>query len=172
MQPHLHSRHFYHDVPTNGEPGSFDEVFTFYLYDFGGNLTGFQQYRPLGDKTYRRNPREGKYFTHITPGKVGVWGLQYYYPSPTMVITEGVFKAVRFHNLGINAIAVLSNNPTHLKQQLQLLSLQYQLVTVVDPDTAGLQLAKYAPRYLLPPKPVDQLTDTEMEQLCKQLFTT
>ena len=171
MKPHLTTRHFFHNVPTNGEPSTFDEVFIFYLYDFGGNLTGFQQYRPLGDKQYRRNPRAGKYFTHITSGCIGVWGLQYHYQSPIMVITEGVFKAVRFHNCGINAIALLSNNPTHLQQQLQLLSLQYKLVAVIDPDTAGLQLAKYAPNYIQPPKPVDELTDYEMEQLCQLVST-
>lgn len=106
MQSHLYSRHFYHDVPTDGKSGSFDEVFTFYIYDFGGSLTGYQQYRPLGNKAYQCNPKKGKYFAHIAPSRVGVWGLQYHYPSPV----EGVFKAVRFHNLGINAIAVLSNN--------------------------------------------------------------
>ena len=169
MQSHLQSRHFYHDVPTEGEPGSFNEVFTFYLYDFGGNLTGYQQYRPLGDKSYRRNPKEGKYFTHITPGRVGVWGLQYHCPSPIMVITEGVFKAVRFHNLGINAIAVLSNDPVHLKQQLYLLSLTYDLVVVPDPDKAGSKLTKYGTRFIIPTKPVDELTNNEMEFLCKSL---
>ena len=54
---------------------------------------------------------------------------------------EGIFKACRFHNFGLNALAVLGNNPKHLKSWLW--SLGYNLIAVCDGDKAGRKLAKF-----------------------------
>lgn len=169
MQTELLRRNY--DYNVSGLPWSSSNTITFPLYSFNHELVGFQQYRPKGDKTIRRDFRNGKYFTYVSPDKVAVWGLESLrFRSDLLVICEGVFKACPFHKFNIPAIAVLGNNPVHLTKQLQLLSLTRKLIVVPDPDKAGMRLTKYGDNYLVPPKPVDDITTAEVKCLIGNLL--
>jgi DNA primase len=133
LTAHLKKRHLYHkDIITSGD------TTYFLLWNISGQLTGYQQYKYLAPKK-GKNPKELKYFTR---GK-GVWGLQYLNTKlSTMYVVEGVFDAVRLHNLGLNCIAVLGNSPKPLKTWLNTLS--YKTIAVCDGDRAGRALSKCA----------------------------
>lgn len=74
--------------------------------------------------------------------KVTAYGLEFLnYDDPLLFVVEGVFDAVRFHNMGLNCLAVLSCDPKHLKEWLRLLP--FYKVAVCDGDKAGLKLAEY-----------------------------
>ena len=120
-----------------------ERVVTFYLWNLSGQLVGYQQYRPEGEKKPRNNPKEGKYFTHRSQPTVAVWGVESLHLTPNVVfLTEGVFDAARLTELGYSALAALSNNPT---QDLRnwLTCLNRKVVAVCDNDVAGRRLAKF-----------------------------
>ena len=82
---------------------------SFMLYSPAGEFVGYQTYNPLGDKKKRKSETCGKYFTKTTKGKLGLWGLEFVNsPFNIMFITEGCFKACRFHLYGYMAIATLT----------------------------------------------------------------
>jgi len=161
MLNHLKSRFFFHNIPFDKESA------IFYLYDFGGNLSGYQKYTPSAPKSRSNN---GRYFTYVSPNRIAVWGLQYAYPTKLMIITEGVFKSCRFNNYNINSIAVLGNNPLQLREQLKLLSLQYKIVIIPDPDKAGTKLLQFSDNFIIPTKPVDDMNESEFESLLQQIY--
>lgn len=51
---------------------------------------------------------------------------------------------MRLHSYGFAAIAVLSNNPKPLHNQIRLWSTNRQVIAVCDGDSGGKALAKYA----------------------------
>lgn len=154
---HLLSRNYCSQV--SGYPWIGEDTITFPLFSFDKKLVGYQQYRPNGNKTARKDPKLGKYFTYLPKGASGVWGLESLHLSPNIIIIcEGIYKACRFHVAGYSAIAVLGNNPIHLKQQLELLSLTSTLIVVPDPDKAGLKLIRYGQYNLVPKQPIDDLS--------------
>lgn len=143
LQEHLKSRHF----DLNLHRACLDDdnfVATLYLYTQTGRLAGFQQYRPHAPKNVNNCPRESRYFTYRTPGTFAVWGMESFHLSPyTLFVTEGVFDACRLTELGVSAVAVLSNNPpTDFRNWLR--STNRHVVAVCDNDAAGRKLAKYA----------------------------
>jgi hypothetical protein len=107
---HLKDRHLdldLHRPVVNDTEG----VATFYLYNLSGQLVGYQQYRPLGEKKPQNNPKEGKYFTYRKLPTLGVWGVESLHLTPNVVfLCEGVFDACRMTEVGCSALAVLSNN--------------------------------------------------------------
>lgn len=116
---------------------------TFPLYNLTGQLVGYQRYRPEGTKEKNNDPREGRYFTHVKEGKVGVWGLESWKLSKTLFVTEGLFDAARLTNMGLAAVATLSNGAgatTH--NWLWTVSQMRPIVLVCDGDAPGLQLTK------------------------------
>jgi DNA primase len=118
-------------------------VATFFLYNLSGQLVGYQQYRPEGEKKPQNNPKEGKYFTYRTQPTLSVWGVESLHLTPNVVfLTEGVFDAARLTERGVSALAVLSNNPN---QDLRnwLTCLNRRVVAVCDNDSAGRKLAKF-----------------------------
>jgi hypothetical protein len=141
MYHHLQQRHLspylYHNISIT------PELVTFPLWNVSGQMVGYQQYNPNGSKQERRNPKECKYFTYISEGKNNTaWGLDVLNPNQRLVVlVEGIFKACRFHNHGINALAVLGNNPKHLYSWLH--SMGYYLFAICDGDEAGRKLAKF-----------------------------
>jgi len=117
-----------------------DEVAVFYLWNLSGQMVGYQQYRPLGDKEQCNDPEVGKYYTYAKDS-IAVFGLEtYFYRNDILFLTEGVFDAVKLHALGLPAFAVLSNNPK--KIQSWLYALPRYIVAVCDNDAAGKKLAK------------------------------
>lgn len=141
LRNHLGSRNLnsYHYKLTIDPEGN---VITFYLFNLSGKIVGYQQYRPDADKTKRNNPKDGRYYTHITKGELAVWGLETFNYKPNVLfITEGIFDACRIHNFGYPAIAVLTSNPKPLKNWLN--SINRTIIGVCDPGPSG----KYMKRY-------------------------
>jgi hypothetical protein len=123
---------------------------TFYLWNLSGQLVGYQQYCPTGEKTKRNDPRDGKYFTFHSKEKLAVWGVESLHLSPNVLfVAEGVFDAARITNLGFSAIAVLGNdNSSDLGNWLS--SLGRTIVVVPDNDNAGIKLAKFGDYFVYP----------------------
>ena len=120
-----------------------ERVATFFLYNLSGQLVGYQQYRPEGEKKPQNNPKEGKYFTYRKQPTLSVWGVESLDLSPSVVfVCEGVFDAARLTERGFSALAVLSNNPNpDLRNWLTCLN--RKVVAVCDNDDAGRKLAKF-----------------------------
>jgi DNA primase len=142
MTQHLQSRHL--DLNLHRPVvDDVDRVATFFLYNLSGQVVGYQQYRPEGEKKPQNNPKEGKYFTYRRKDTFGVWGLESLsLNSKVVFLTEGVFDACRLTKLGATALAVLSNNPSSdLRNWLYMMN--RKVVAVCDNDEAGKKLAKF-----------------------------
>lgn len=140
---HLHSRHF----DTNVHVAWTDDVegvATFPLWNLSGQMVGYQQYRPFGDKKRFNNPKEGKYYTHRKDKVIGVWGLESWNFSNTLFLTEGVFDACRLTEKGYSAIAMVANDldKSTTRWLYSVRAMRY-VVAVCDDDSAGRKLAKY-----------------------------
>ena len=142
LTEHLKSRHLdieLHRPMLDEEEG----VATFFMWNLSGQVVGYQQYRPSGDKKPNNNPKLGKYFTFRKMPTVGVWGVESLYLTPhVLFVCEGLFDAARLTSRGVSAVAVLTNNPgTDFKNWLTMLN--RKVVAVCDNDSAGRKLAKY-----------------------------
>ena len=139
---HLRARHLDLDLhqPVLDEVA---DVVTFFLWNLSGQLVGYQQYRPGASKEKKNNPKEGRYYTYKRKTDVAVWGVESLHLTPNVVfVTEGVFDACRLTELGVSAVAVLSNDPSFdVKNWLMLLG--RMVVIVADNDAAGKRLAKF-----------------------------
>jgi len=141
---HLEDRHVadgLYSVYTDEVEG----VATFLLRDGIGALTGYQQYRPDAGKEKKNHPREGRYFTYKTAGRIAVFGMETFGWSRPLFITEGIFDCVRLHNEGLSSLALLSNDPKGLRQWLW--TLQRPIYAVCDSGSPGIKMAKLAHRY-------------------------
>lgn len=132
-----------------------ENVATFFLYNLSGQIVGYQQYRPLGDKyEYHQNPKLGKYFTYRNRHNptVALFGLESYDFTPNILfIVEGVFDAARLTSKGISCVATFCNNPP--KDYRNFFScLSRKTVVVCDGDKAGRRLAKFGDRYCVVPE--------------------
>lgn len=139
---HLHYRNYntdLHSVLVSQEEG----VATFPLWNLSGKMTGYQQYRPLGEKKVFNNPQTGKYYTHRNKDEVAVWGMESWNMSNTLFVTEGVFDASALTACGFSALALLSNDQNQqLKSMLKFFRSFRPVVAVCDGDAAGRKLAK------------------------------
>jgi hypothetical protein len=118
-------------------------VATFYCWNLSGQLVGYQQYNPNGNKQIFNNKLEGKYYTYRKLPTISIWGVESLCQSNGVVyLTEGIFDAARMTSLGQSALASLSNNPPKdYKNWFQLLN--RPIVSVCDNDVAGIELAKF-----------------------------
>lgn len=140
VKAHLLSRGLrperYRFVVTDDDEG----VAWFALWNLSGQLVGYQQYRPDGDKKNHNDPKSGKYYTYAKDN-IAVWGLETLeYRHDVLFLTEGIFDAVKLHDLNLPAIAVLANNPRSIRPWLN--SLARTTVGVCDNDPAGKALGK------------------------------
>lgn len=142
-------------------------VATFLLYNLSGQICGYQQYRPSAGKEKKNHPREGRYFTYRTSGKVAVFGLEVFNRNGPLFVTEGIFDCVRIHNLGFAAIATLSNDPKHISSWLNTLG--RKTVAVCDPGASGDRIKKYTNYYIKPNinKDLGDMTNKEVEEVLK-----
>lgn len=125
-----------------------NEIATFLLHDFSGNITGYQRYDWQSHKKYR-NDEKGIYYTYRDKNKHAVFGLNYWLnKSKYVFVCEGVMDAITLLHHG-DTIAVLSNNPKPLKQQLGLIT--RPTVAICQGDKAGMKLAKYTDTYITLP---------------------
>jgi DNA primase len=146
-------------------------VVSFLIYNLSGEIVGYQQYDPSKNKIKRNT---GKYFTYFQKGKISLWGLDTInYKKKEVYITEGIFKSVRLHNLGLNSLATLTNNPKRLKNQIWILSRIFKVIVICDGDKAGKVLGKYSKNviYLNDGEYLDEMTVEEIQGkvLFKQL---
>jgi hypothetical protein len=146
-----------------------EDIATFKLYNLEHKWVGFQQYNPNGNKKLRRDPRDGRYYT-IT-SEFGVWGLESIYDfddSNFIVVCEGVFKACRFHDHKIPAIATLCNNlPKWFSKQL--IEKYNDKMVVPDCDNAGMKLIKHGHIYIIPSKHIDDMSREEFDDFVLDL---
>jgi len=142
LKEHLKSRHL--DLELHRPVlDDVEGVATFYLWNLSGQLVGYQQYRPLGEKKPNNNPKEGKYFTYHHQPTVTVWGVESLHLTPNVVfVTEGLFDAARLTQRGVSAVAALTCNPQKDFRNW-LKSLNRKVVVVCDGDKAGGMLAKF-----------------------------
>jgi len=118
-------------------------VYTFPLWNLMGQMVGYQQYRPDADKERKLNPKDMRYYTYLPSNTNTAWGLETLNPRKVnLLVVEGIFDAVKLHNAGCNALAVLANNPRPLKSWLHTLG--YNIVPVCEGDKAGRMLASLA----------------------------
>lgn len=162
---HLHSRHL-NPALYRVSVDEAEAVATFLLFNLSGQVVGYQQYRPGAPKTMSNDPRNGRYFTYVTKNMLGVWGLETYnFRNDYLFVTEGVFDACRLHNLGLPAVAVLSNNPKGLANFL--FTVPRRVVVVADNDPAGKMLMEYGDEVLVcdAGKDLGDMTDGEVQSL-------
>jgi hypothetical protein len=142
LTQHLRSRHLdldLHRPIIDDEEG----VATFYLWNLSGQMVGYQHYRPSADKGMKNHPKLARYCTIRNTSTVAIWGLESLHLTPNVLfVTEGVFDACRLTELGVSAVAVLSNDPSpDVLNWLRMLN--RLVVTVCDNDSAGKKLAKF-----------------------------
>lgn len=145
------------------------EVTTLSLWNLSGQMVGYQSYNPSQPKVHKNSkvgPLTAKYYTYASSGQLAVWGLETVRWGDVLFLTEGVFDAARLHWHGLPAIAVISNDPKHLRNWLRM----YPGVTVaaVQGDDAGRKLRKYAKRAVQLPEGED--VGSVSEDVFNELF--
>lgn len=98
-----------------------------------------------------------------------VWGLEtFYYRHDILFVVEGLFDAVRLHNLNLPAIAVLSNDPKAMKPWRR--TLPRHVVCICDGDKAGRKLGKLGDEAVFLPEGRDlgDMTDAEVYEVVKK----
>lgn len=141
------------------------DVVRFPMYDFGGRMTGYYQYRPHGDKKAQNHPVFGKYFSRVTKGEIGVFGLESFLFSRHIYLVEGLFKAATLHRLGYTAIHVNANSPKAMLPQLKLLNRPFSAIGDNDPEGAW-----FAKTYggWQSPIDIDEMTDADVYEMLEK----
>jgi hypothetical protein len=135
-----------------------EDCVEFPLYNFAEHMTGFLRYRPEGQKGVR-NAEDGKYYTYITKGEVGVFGLESLGFSNTIYLVSGLFKASTLHRLGYAALHVSSVSPEVVKRHMYLMNRPY--FGIGDNDKEG---EEFADKYggWQSPRDVDEMPDEQV----------
>lgn len=148
LKQHLQERHVNLNLYPSACVSEEEFCVTFYLWNLSGQMVGYQTYKPFREKNNPKvDPQELRYYTYLSKCDRGqtnsAFGLELLNPNQKFVfLVEGVFDAVRLHNLGLNALAVLGCNPKQMRSWLW--SLGYTVVPVCEGDKAGQKLAKLA----------------------------
>lgn len=148
MITHLKSRYLDKDLYPNLVIT--DKIVTFYLYNMSGQIIGYQTYNPTALKNGHKdtgNPELSKYVNRITrfgkSAELAVWGLETVnWLTNIVFLTEGIFDAARLHFHGIPALAVLCNNPKHLRSWIN--TLPWKTISCIQGDKSGRKLGKYS----------------------------
>jgi hypothetical protein len=120
----------------------------------------------MGDKRIRG--LGSKYFTWLgdegRTKKIGVWGLHTLSIfDGILFVCEGVFDAVKVHNAGYPAIAVLCNDPKQLKPQIKALG--RTTVGLLDDDQAGEKLRNLVDFNFTAPQPFKDLGEMPQSEV-------
>lgn len=166
LEEHLEKRHMqverYNGVSVDQESG----VVVFPLWNLSGQMVGYHQYRPLGEKKAKNHPKDGRYFTYLSGDKrlksMGVWGLESLdYDTDYLVICEGVFDACRLHNFEIPCVALLTSSHKYFRN---FLTCTERKICKVEDDHGSL-LGPYTNFSL--PDGVEDLGDCSEDQVKK-----
>jgi hypothetical protein len=167
VKQHLLSRgldpRLYHCVIDESE-----RVATFSLFNISGQYVGYQVYRPDSHSKKNNCPREGRYFTYLPAQTDGVFGLERNTGKGPLFIVEGVFKAVALHNMGFDAIAVLTSHPKRMKPWFRILCATRPLIGIGDGDDAGKKLVATIGRGACSPKDLDEMTPEEIQEFSQR----
>lgn len=128
-----------------------EEIVTFPLWNLSGQLVGYQQYNWDKPKARQNKPREQKYFTYTPKQTIGVYGIDMLPSNPreTVYLVEGVWEALVGWSFGLPCIAVLGVTSKPNKDLHNFISsLPYNVVSLCQPDKAGVGLSKLANRSL------------------------
>lgn len=159
---HLLSRNYDPSRYVNQVLDLYDSVLTVYLTNLSGQLSGFQQYRPLVKEKRVNHPSQARYFTYSQRGVNACWGLETLDPlKKDLYIVEGIFKASALHMLGYNALALLTSNPKPMKSWLH--TLNHNLIGIGDNDKAGKGMVKIAGKGFQSELDLDEYTLTELD---------
>lgn len=139
------------------------ELFTRYIYNLSGQIVGYQAYNWKADKR-PKNDITGRYWTWLSKPdgkttKVGIMGLEHLRWGEPLYLVEGQFEQAVAVSYGLNCLAVLTNNPKHLKNWLY--SYPGQVTALCQDDAAGRKLASIADASVLLPKDLDELSRDE-----------
>lgn len=150
MQRHLKERRFnpalYSGIQVN------DRSMVVALWNLSGQRVGYLQYSPDQPKSSAvRNSPDQKYWSFFSKegdgvsrkamSKLAAFGIELLDRSQKVVfVGEGIFDVAPFHLLGVNALAMLCNDPRHLHTWLH--SLGYTVVALAEGDAAGRKMAK------------------------------
>jgi len=136
-----------------------EKLARFPMYNFRGQMTGYIQYMPDGNKKAPNNEKYGKYHTYVSPNEIAVFGLESLHFSKCIYLVGGMFKAATLHRLGFAALHVSSVSYKALLPQLRLL--QRPFLAIGDNDSEG---AQFAYRYggFQSPVDIDEMTDKKV----------
>lgn len=147
LSQHLHARYLdtsRHTVWVS----ELEQVAVVPLWNLSGQMTGYHHYRPDKEKSFNNHPYEGRYFTRVTGTPVTVWGVESWYNSNTLFVTEGLFDAARVTWNGFSAVSIFSSDMGQATLGWLNLVKQFRPVVVVcDNDAAGSKLAKHGHQY-------------------------
>lgn len=156
-------------------------VCTFLLYNFMGQLVGYQQYRPCapkakeGEPYMRGNRSELRYWTFLAKedkvAKRAFFGIESIDDRPFFFMVEGIFDAVKVHNAGFPCIASLSNAPFHLENFFMISG--KKVISISDNDKAGRLIRKFADANVELPagyKDVGEMPQDEVNQMLENFL--
>lgn len=182
MRSHLRDRHVIPSLYKNSIViDEENRVITFLLWNFSGQLVGYQQYRPDNHEKAVKNHPDKRYYLFLgdeggdiqnrSKRRLGIFGietLKMFNKGPVLLV-EGVFDACRLHTQGYAALGLLTANPK--KSRSLLTTIHRPLISICDGDPEGRKLAKYGDHaiYLEDGLDVGDLTEFEFEALIKQI---
>jgi hypothetical protein len=138
----------------------------FFLYNFSGQMVGYQKYNPKWPKSGQDrkklgDPRKTKYYNWVGDEpegkKIAVWGLESINITDKYIfITEGIFDIARAHEAGFPGVAVLCNDPNP-QLGFWLKTLPQTKIVIYDNDVnkAGEKLIKLGDYSFCVPKGKD-----------------
>lgn len=153
-----------------------DDCVVFVMYNLSGKISGYQRYIPNGVKHTNLQSKKSrlplKYKTSVFPGELCMWGLHTYNKdSKYLFVVEGVFDAIMLHQLGLPAIATLTNDPKDLKQFFR--TIPQKIVCICDNDEGGKKLAKYGDYSCFTvQKDLNDMSERDVEEFVKFLNKT
>lgn len=172
IHQHLLDRHFTdEEINKSGVIINEDEcVATFLLYNALGEITGYQEYRPFLSKNKNNIRLESRYFSYMTKEKPSYWGQHSLnVERGVLYITEGIMDAARLTSKGYQAVAVLSNDPKKLYDQIKIWKARYLVIALVDNDHGGKFLAKYADMFHVMQSDVGDSSEEELENILRKI---
>lgn len=175
IREHLKDRHMNIELYNSVWICEEERTATFGLYNLSGVLVGYQQYRPDITAKHDKVPRNQRYYSYVSSEGVSkalaVFGLETVdmMNDDVIVVTEGIFDICRVHNLGLPGVAVLCNNPEHLKEWLALLPMKKVVIIDNDENKAGNKLTRYGDTVIIPSTgDLGDQTDEDVRQLLRK----
>ena len=160
IRQHLKERHLDLTRSRVLVDDSTDQAF-FLCFNLLGQLIGVQKYNPFGVKDGTGDPATDRYSPRFSEMHkyCHAWGFEtFHYRDDVLFIAEGVFDAIRLHNLGLPAVATLTNAPSReFAAYLSLLGRRIIGICDNDENEAGLRLLRVCPEYFITPAPFKDL---------------